>query len=138
MAPADLGAPSAPNALSTSPAASIHGSAPPVDMASHPSISPRSDTVALPSQPQGVQRSTSFIYAQQAPQQQAVSPQRQKATLFQQPIHQQPQQQPNGPVYYETSFPPAPAAVFPDAPADEPDKGKVAQEQPKEAMLIEL
>lgn len=156
----DFGAPSAPvhatapgstGAMGSSPANSIHASAPPVDLASHPSLSPRSDTVALPGT--GVQRSTSFSYARQQQQQQQVSPQKQAAALHQQqqyhqpspaqvPQQQQQQQHPtqqaSGPVYYETSFPPAPAAVFPDAPVEEPERDKVQHEQPKEAMLIEL
>jgi growth factor-regulated tyrosine kinase substrate len=111
-------------------------------------MSPRSDVVALPGQ--GVQRSTSFSYAQQAPHaqvQQNRSPQKQMAPQgqFQPPVQQQQQQQqqqpqqPSGPVYYETSFPAAPAAVFPDAPAAEPERDNVEPaQQPQEAMLIEL
>jgi hypothetical protein len=45
-------------------------------------------------------------------------------------------------VYYDQSFPQAPAAVFPDAPSDEisnnPGHVEKEKEEPKEALLIEL
>jgi hypothetical protein len=55
---------------------------------------------------------------------------------------QQQQQQQHQHVYYDQSFPQAPAAVFPDAPSDEisnnPRHVEKEKEEPKEALLIEL
>jgi hypothetical protein len=74
--------------------------------------------------------------AQHAPQQHAQA-QTQQQYSAQPPQAQQPQQQH---VYYDQSFPQAPAAVFPDAPSDEisNNPGHVEKEEPKEALLIEL
>jgi growth factor-regulated tyrosine kinase substrate len=71
--------------------------------------------------------------AQHAPQ-----PQQSQQQYSAQP--QQAQQQQH--VYYDQSFPQAPAAVFPDAPSDEisnnPGHVEKEKEEPKEALLIEL
>jgi growth factor-regulated tyrosine kinase substrate len=77
--------------------------------------------------------------AQHAPQPQAqAQPQQQYSA--QPPQAQQQQQQQH--VYYDQSFPQAPAAVFPDAPSDEisnnPGHVEKEKEEPKEALLIEL
>jgi len=76
--------------------------------------------------------------AQHAPQTHAqAQPQHQYSA--QPPQAQQQQQQQH--VYYDQSFPQAPAAVFPDAPSDEisNNPGHVEKkEEPKEALLIEL
>jgi growth factor-regulated tyrosine kinase substrate len=78
--------------------------------------------------------------AQHAPQPQAqAQPQQQHSS---QPPQAQQQQQQQQHVYYDQSFPQAPAAVFPDAPSDEisNNTGHVEKEkeEPKEALLIEL
>jgi hypothetical protein len=77
--------------------------------------------------------------AQHAPQPHAQA-QSQQQYSAQPPQAQQQQQQQH--VYYDQSFPQAPAAVFPDAPSDEisNNSGHVEKEkeEPKEALLIEL
>jgi hypothetical protein len=76
---------------------------------------------------------------QHAPQPQAQA-QSQQQYSAQPPQAQQQQQQQH--VYYDQSFPQAPAAVFPDAPSDEisnnPGHVEKEKEEPKEALLIEL
>jgi hypothetical protein len=76
---------------------------------------------------------------QHAPQPHAQA-QSQQQYSAQPPQAQQQQQQQH--VYYDQSFPQAPAAVFPDAPSDEisnnPGHVEKEKEEPKEALLIEL
>lgn len=111
-------------------------SAPPVDMSTHPIASPASSTSALP--PNGLPSAPSGGY--NSPR---TSPQKQQHPQQQQ-HQQQYAQQPPQHVYYDTSFPPAPAAVFPDAPQSEFDYQNQAQGQgmekkeKEEALLIEL
>jgi len=73
--------------------------------------------------------------AQQVPQ-----PHQTQQQYSTQPPQAQQQQQQH--VYYDQSFPQAPAAVFPDAPSDEisnnPGHVEKEKEEPKEALLIEL
>jgi growth factor-regulated tyrosine kinase substrate len=138
---------------------------PPVDLASHPSSSPKEYTSNLPSAPirsesytstvSHVDQTQTPVYAQQPqhppthsqqqyPQQQYTSPLQQAAPSLH-PHQQQSsappqqhsqQQQQQQHVYSANSFPQAPAAVFPDAPVAEP-QGLEKKEQ-EEALLIEL
>jgi growth factor-regulated tyrosine kinase substrate len=76
---------------------------------------------------------------QHAPQPQAQAQPQQQYSAQPPQVQQQQQQQH---VYYDQSFPQAPAAVFPDAPSDEisnnPGHVEKEKEEPKEALLIEL
>lgn len=132
-----------PNAAQFVPSFSAGPSAPPVDMSTHPIASPSSAKSALPTHglpgPNGSSYTSPSVTNGQLPQ---VSPQKQQYHQLPQP--QQPQQQQPQHVYYDASFPPAPAAVFPDAPQSEFEQPQhsqtqgVEKQEKEEALLIEL
>jgi growth factor-regulated tyrosine kinase substrate len=112
-------------------------------MSTHPIASPSSAKSALPTNglpgPNGSSYTSPSVTNGQLPQ---VSPQKQQYHQLPQP--QQPQPQQTQHVYYDASFPPAPAAVFPDAPQSEFEQPQhsqtqgVEKQEKEEALLIEL
>lgn len=153
-----------PSVYAPTPTPEAQASAPPpVDLASHPSTSPRAITTRLPSAPQRTAsyasstspvapapigsptRTMSESWSAQGPPQSAHHQQGVPQHAPQQPYapqqqHYAPQQTqlaaPPQNVYSVASFPSAPAAVFPDAPSAEPQG--LEKKEKEEALLIEL